>query len=51
MIDFIRETPTWIIGHPWSSAGLFVLGMAAFASLITLNPEGRQLRNLFRRKK
>lgn len=50
MITFVRELPSWLIDHPWTSAGIFVLGLAAFTSLIMLNPEGRRARDLFRRR-
>lgn len=51
MFDLVQATPGWIIDHPWSAAGLLTLGVALLTSLVMLNPEGRQLRNLLRRKK
>lgn len=51
MITFLRELPAWVLSHPWTSAGIFSLAMVAFTSLILLNPEGRQVRDFFRRKR
>jgi hypothetical protein len=39
---------TWMLGHPWTTAGAFVLGLTAFSMLIALNPNGRQLRDLWK---
>jgi hypothetical protein len=50
MINFVREAPGWLLAHPWTAALLGIVAMTAFASLILLNPEGRQVRNLWRRK-
>lgn len=50
MITWFTGFPAWLIGHPWSAAGLLVLGLAACTALILFNPEGRQVRDFFRRK-
>ena len=44
MIEFIRETPAWLIEHPWIVAGSAVLCLALLTVSILFNPEDRQLR-------
>jgi hypothetical protein len=51
VIAWMIGLPGWLWAHPWSSAGLLVLGMVAFTSLILVNPEDRQVRDFFRRKR
>lgn len=51
MIDVIRETPAWLLAHPVYTSLIIIGGLAAFTSLILLNPEGRQVRNLWKRKR
>lgn len=50
MIEFVRQTPAWIIDNPWTSAAGLVVGLTLFTSLILFNAEGRQIRNLWRKK-
>jgi hypothetical protein len=51
LIDFIRQAPAWLLAHPWLFGLIVIVGLAGFASLILLNPEGRQVRDYWRRKR
>jgi hypothetical protein len=50
VIGFVRGLPAWAADHPWWSALIIIGGLVAFTSLILLNPEGRQVRELWRKK-
>lgn len=51
MIDLVRQAPAWIIDNPWTAAGALVGLMLLSVGALLLNPEGRQVRELLRRKK
>ena len=51
MIDFIAGVPAWLLDHRWW-IGLGTVGlMVGLAAPILLNPRGRQLREILRRRK
>jgi hypothetical protein len=51
VIEFMTQLPAWLLSHPWLSALALIVLMAAFTSIILLNPEGRQLRETLRRRR
>jgi hypothetical protein len=51
MIDLMRQLPAWLLEHPWTLGGLFVLCLAIATLSILLNPDGRQLRDKLRRRR
>lgn len=50
MVEFFRQLPGWLLVHPWWASLILVGGLALFSSLILLNPNDRQVRELWRRK-
>jgi hypothetical protein len=50
IVNLIRATPAWLLDHPWIVAGVLVGVLALLTSLILLNPNGRQLRDLRRKR-
>lgn len=50
-MSWLLQLLGWVLGHPWTSAGALVGAMIGFAALILLNPNGRTLRELLRRRK
>lgn len=51
MIDIMTQLPGWLLSHRWPAALALIVLMAGFASIILLNPEGRQLREKLRRRR
>lgn len=51
MITFFRDLPAWLLVHPWTFVAFAVLIGAAVVGATYLNPQGRQVRKLFRRCK
>lgn len=50
VIKLISGAPAWLLAHPWLSGLIVTLGLAGLTSLILLNPNGRQVRDLWRNR-
>lgn len=51
MIGFIANAPGWMLAHPWALTAWAIGTMALSVPAMMLNPRGRQLREILRRKK
>lgn len=51
VIGFITQLPGWLIEHRWAVTLAIIAGMAGLSAITLLNPRGRQLREVLRRKR